>query len=100
MICSAGETGQCGCAVLVIPYKKVVANRYSWLTTYLPLPLYKAPELKLDEVCVVTKVSALLTITQVSCGYNFLIFSKCKYLHAKIASLATVNVRVTMGPIS
>ena len=55
-----------------------------------------------DEVCVVTIVSAFLIITELSSGLkksNFLNFSKCKYLHVKMASLATVKSCVTIGPI-
>ena len=64
------------------------------------LSLYKAPELQCrDEVCCVTEVS---TFTQVSSGLkrvHILIFSKCKYFHVKVASLATVKSCVTVGPI-
>ena len=52
---------------------------------------------------VVTKVSTLLIITRVSSGLKksqMLIFSKYKYLHVKIASLANVKSCVTVGPIS
>ena len=52
-----------------------------------------------DEVCVVTEVSTCLIITQVSGGLKKLIFSKCKYLPVKIASLATVKSCVTLGPV-
>ena len=53
----------------------------------------------------VTKVSTLLIITPVSSGLKkitklMLIFSKYKYLHVKIASLANVKSCVTVGPIS
>ena len=50
----------------------------------------------------VTEVSTFVTITQVSNGFkksHILIFSKFKYLHYKIASLATVKSCVTIGPI-
>ena len=41
----------------------------------------------------------LLIITEVRCGFTcILIFSKCKYLHAEIASLATVKSCVTIVP--
>ena len=52
---------------------------------------------------VVTEVSTFLIITQVSSGFKksyILIFSKYKYLHAKIGSLGTVKSCVTIGPIS
>ena len=52
---------------------------------------------------VVTEVSTLLIITQVSSGLkkksHILIFSKCKYLHAKIGSLGIVKSCVTISPI-
>ena len=48
-----------------------------------------------DEVCVITEVPTFLIITRVSMVLNknlqILIFSKRKYLHVKIASLATVK---------
>ena len=50
---------------------------------------------------VVTEVSTFLVITQVSSGLkksHILIFSKYKYLHVKIASLANVKSCVTVGP--
>ena len=53
-----------------------------------------------QETGIGVQVSTFLNITQVSSGFNFLIFSKCKYLHAKIAILATVKSCVTIGPIS
>ena len=46
----------------------------------------------------VTEVATFLGITQVSNGFNkshILIFSKFKYLHGKIASLANVKSCVT-----
>ena len=48
------------------------------------------------------KVSTLLIITRVSSEkkLQMLIFSKYKYLHVKIASLANVKSCVTVGPIS
>ena len=55
------------------------------------------------NVCGVTEERALLAITQVSSGllkkFHILIFSKCKYLHVKIASLTNVQSCVTIGPI-
>ena len=54
-----------------------------------------------DKVYVVTEVSTVFMIAQVSSGLkksNFLIFSK--YLHAKIASLATEKSCVIIGPVS
>ena len=54
------------------------------------------------NVCEVTEVSTLLVITQVSSSlkkFHILIFSKYKYLHVKIASLANVKFCVTIGPI-
>ena len=54
---------------------------------------------------VVTEVSTFLVITQVSSGLkksHILIFSKYKYLHVKIASLAKVKNPVSpysVGPI-
>ena len=51
---------------------------------------------------VVTEVSTFLVITQVSSALkksHILIFSKYKYLHVKIASLANVKSCVTVGPI-
>ena len=48
----------------------------------------------MGNIFVVTKVSTLLFITRVSSGLKksqMLIFSKYKYLHAKIASLANVK---------
>ena len=56
-----------------------------------------------DDVCEVTEGKTLLVITQVSSGlkkFHILIFSKYKYLHVKIASLANVKFCITMGPIS
>ena len=67
------------------------------------LVLYKAQELQVVEnVCEVTEGRTLLVITQVSSGlkkFHILIFSKYKYLHVKIASLANVQSCVTIGPI-
>ena len=54
----------------------------------------------MGNIFVVTKVSTLLIITQVSSGLKMLIFSKYKYLHVKIASLVNVKSCVTVGPIS
>ena len=57
----------------------------------------------MGSIFVVTKVSTLLIITRVSCGFKksqMLIFSKYKYLHVKIASLANVKSCVTVGSIS
>ena len=58
----------------------------------------------MGNIFVVTEVSTLLIITPVSSGLKkksqMLIFSKYKYLHVKIASLANVKSCVTMGPIS
>ena len=56
------------------------------------------------KLFVVTKVSTLLIITQVTSVFFFLemhmfIFSKYKYLHVKIASLANVKSCVPVGPI-
>ena len=48
----------------------------------------------MGNIFVVTEVSTLLIITRVSSGLKksqMLIFSKYKYLHVKIASLANVN---------
>ena len=65
--------------------------------------LYNALELQIRmKFGVVTKVSTFLVITQVSSGLkksHILIFSKYKYLHVKIASLANVKSCVTVGPI-
>ena len=50
----------------------------------------------------VTEVSTFLVTTQVSSGLkksHILVFSKYKYLHVKIASLADVKSCVTVGPI-
>ena len=77
---------QCGCAVSVVGYKKVVANRPSLLTMYKPQPLYKALELQVG-MKFVWSIKCLI-ITQVSSVLKKSKFSKCKYLHAKIASLA------------
>ena len=72
---------------------------------YILLFLYKAQELEVVEnVCEVTERRTLLVVTQVSSGLKkncilVLIFSKCKYLHVKIASLAIVKSCVTIGPI-
>ena len=55
------------------------------------------------NIFVVTKVSTLLIITRVSSGLKksqMLIFSKYKYLHVKIDSLANVKSCITVGPIS
>ena len=57
----------------------------------------------MGNIFVVTKVSTLLIITRVSSGLKksqMFIFSKYKYLHVKIASLANVKSCVTVGPIS
>ena len=57
----------------------------------------------MGNIFVVTKVSTLLIITRVSSGFKKIadvIFSKYKYLHVKIASLANVKSCVTVGPIS
>ena len=57
----------------------------------------------MGNIFVVTKVSTLLLITRVSSGLKklqMLIFSKYKYLHVKIISLANVKSCVTVGPIS
>ena len=59
------------------------------------------------NVCEVTEGRTLLVITQVSSGlkkfhiliFSILIFSKCKYLHVKIASLASVQSCVIIGLI-
>ena len=55
----------------------------------------------MGNIFVVTKV---LIITRVSSGLKktsqMLIFSKYKFLHVKIASLAKVKSCVTVGPIS
>ena len=51
---------------------------------------------------VVSEVSTFLIITQVSSSWkksHVLIFSKCKYLHAKIGSLGTIKSCLTIGPI-
>ena len=52
----------------------------------------------------VVQVSTLLIIIRVSSGLKknpqMLIFSKYKYLHVKIASLANVKSCITVGPIS
>ena len=57
----------------------------------------------MGNIFVVTEVSTLLIITRVSSGLKKIAnvnFSKYKYLHVKIASLADVNSCVTVGPIS
>ena len=58
----------------------------------------------MGNIFVVTEVSTLLIITRVSSGLKIksqmLNFSKHKYLHVKIASLANVKSCVTVGPIS
>ena len=58
----------------------------------------------MGNIFVVTKVSTLLIITRVSSGLKkksqMFIFSKYKYLHVKIASLANVKSCITVGPIS
>ena len=48
----------------------------------------------------VTEVSTFLIIPQVSSGLKLhvLIFGKCKYLHAKIASLTNVKSGVNVWP--
>ena len=56
--------------------------------------MYKAQELQvMGNIFVVTEVSTLLIITRVSSEKksHMLIFSKYKYLHVKIASLANVK---------
>ena len=64
---------------------------------------YKAQELQaVGNICEVTEGRTLLVKTQVSNGlkkFHILIFSKYKYLHFKIASLANVQSCVTIGPI-
>ena len=77
------------------PGNKAIANRPCLLTVYLHWLLYKPPELQVRvKFSVVTEVSTFFVLTQVGSGkkksYN-LIFSKCKYLHAKIGNLGTVN---------
>ena len=50
---------------------------------------------------IATKVPTFLVITQVSKWLkksHILIFSKYKYLHVKIASLANIKSCVTIGP--
>ena len=63
---------------------------------YIPKSLYKAQELQvMGNIFVVTELSTLLIITRVSSGSKIsqmLIFSKYKYLHVKIASLANVKI--------
>ena len=57
----------------------------------------------MGNIFVVTEVSTLLIITRVSSDLKksqMLIFSKYKYLHVKIASLANVKSCVIVGPIS
>ena len=57
----------------------------------------------MGNIFVVTTVSTLLIITWVRSGIkksHTLIFSKYKYHHVKIASLANVKSCVTVGPIS
>ena len=58
----------------------------------------------MGNIFVVTEVSTLLIITQVSSGLNKIanvnLFSKYKYLHVQMASLANVKSCITMGPIS
>ena len=52
------------------------------------------------NVCEVTEGRTLLVITQVSSGlkkFHILIFSKYKYLHVKIASLANVKSCIIVG---
>ena len=82
---------QCGCAVSVICYQKLVANRHT--------RLYSC---KLEwHICVVTKLSTLLIITLLSSGFKKLHmprFCKYKYLHVTIASLAIVKSCVTISP--
>ena len=97
IILSKWPAAQCDCTVSVVCYQKVVANRTS---LYLP---YNVLELQVRmKFGVVTEVSTFLVITQVSSGLkksHTLIVSKYKYLHVKIASLATVKSCVTVGPI-
>ena len=80
---------------------KVVANRTSLLTVYLPSYLYNALELQVRmKFGVVTEVSTFLVITQVSSGLiksHIFIFSKYKYLHVKRDSLANVKSCVMLG---
>ena len=59
----------------------------------------------MGNVCEVTEGRTLLAITQVSSASGLkklyiLIFSKYKYFHVKIASLANVQSCVTIGPIN
>ena len=57
----------------------------------------------MGNIFVVTKVSTLLIITRVSSSLKnsqMLIFSKYKYLHVKIASLANAKSCITVGPSS
>ena len=100
-----------GCAVLVVWYQKVVANRSDLLTMYLPtlVLIQGSRAVSQDEACMVTEVSTFVIITQVGCGLKknkwiknkqFSYFSRCKYLHAKIACLATVKSCVTIDPVS
>ena len=51
---------------------------------------------------VVIEVLTFWIITQVSGGLktvHILIFNKCKFFHAKIASSATIKSCVTQGPV-
>ena len=58
----------------------------------------------MGNIFVVTEVSTLLIVTWVSSGLNKItnvnLFSKYKYYHVKMASLANVKSCITMGPIS
>ena len=80
---------QCGCAVSVVCYQKVVANRPSLLTVYLPIQGSRAAsQIKFS---VVTEVSTFLIITQGSsdlkknCIFSFCIkVPSCHDGHCKI----------------
>ena len=50
----------------------------------------------MGNVCVVTDNSSLAVVKK---NLHILIFSKYKYLHVKIGSLANVKSCVTIGPV-
>ena len=83
-----------GCAVSVVCYQKVVANRTSLLTVYLPQLLYNALKLQVRmKFSVVTEVSTFLVITQVSSGL------KKNCIFSSLANISTFMLRQLVQPM-
>ena len=86
------------CAVLVVCYQNVVANRASLLVMYISL-YTKLQRRKFGwSLCGHWSVNIFDHNSRLAVVWrNFLIYSKCKYLHVKIDSL-DVKSYVTVGP--